>query len=86
MDGRRSWSGTLGRHASHETFEVRIKHSPVTGIAAPCPFQSLDAIRSPGREPAAQGAFCDPTFGSNAGQRKILLQVGLKEMETRDGL
>jgi hypothetical protein len=86
MDRRCGWPGTLGRHAPHKTFEVRVELSPVTGIAASCLFQSLDAVRPPSREPSAQGALCTPKFGSYAGQWDILLQMGLKEAKASNGL
>lgn len=86
MDGRRSWPGTPGRHAPHKTFEIRVEHTPLTHIAAPGSFQPVDAFRPPGRELAAQGALRNVALGSYAGQRNILLQMGLKEVKTRDSL
>lgn len=86
MDGRCSCPGPLGRNTPHKGLEIRVESSPIAGVTSSCPFQSVDAVRPIGRKPAAQGALRNTALGSYAGQRNILLQVRLKEMETRDGL
>ena len=86
MDGCRSRAGAPGRHASHQGLDLGGEPSRDPGIAAPCPLQPCDALRPPGRKPAAQGSFRNAAFGRNAGQRNVLFQMKLQKPETRDGL
>ncbi len=85
VDGRRRWPVTLGCQAPHKRLDLRGKPSRNSGIAAPCPFQTPNAMGPPGRQPAMQGAFRNAALGRNAGQWNVLLQMGLQEPETREG-
>lgn len=67
IDSCRSWPGAPGRHVPHMGFDIGRELARLSGVAAPCPFQSLNAVHSPGREPAAQGALSNAAFSCDMG-------------------
>lgn len=85
MDGCRCWPRTPGCQAPHKGLDLGCKPSRSSGIAAPCPFQTTNAMGPPGRQPAMQGAYRNAALGRDAGQWNVLLQMGLQEPETREG-